>query len=370
MISPRRTAAITRKEVRHILRDPQTLFIVIMMPVVMMFIYGYALTTDIREVRVAAEVPVPSSQSRAVVYALNASQFFDVVSVERVIPDPTEYFRRSRVKAIFRFSPAFASTLLSGGDQACVQVLVDGSDPNLGTIIKNAAEGAVLKPVFSALKREMPEPLVIQQHILYNPEQRSAFFFVPGLMVIILTMISALLTSITLTREKELGTLAQLLVSPLRPAEIIIGKILPYLALAAIDGSLVLIIGRIAFGVTISGSLLFLAGISVLYIMISLSIGLLISAMAAKQLHAMIAAIVITLMPTVLLTGFVFPVASMPVFLQWLSSIIPATYFLQIVRGVILKGIGPAYLWHQIVVLSVMALLLLVLSIKRFKMTI
>jgi ABC-2 type transport system permease protein len=368
-LSARRVGAIMRKEGRHILRDPQTLFIVLLMPVIMMFIYGYALTTDVREVRIAIEDPASSPESRAIIAELDASTFFRVSGVWTAINDPQEFFRTQRVKAIIRFPADFVRLLRSGRTQAPLQVLIDGCDANLGTILRNAAETALVKPVFNVLNREMPEPLRINQTVLYNPEQRSAFFFVPGLMVIILTMISALLTSIALTREKELGTLAQLLISPLRPTEVIIGKIMPYLALAAIDGALVLGIGRIAFGVKVAGSHLFLAGISVLYIFVCLSIGLLISAIATRQLHAMIAALVITLMPTVILTGFVFPVASMPVFLQILSSLLPASYFLQIVRGIMLKGVGPLELWQPMAVLCGMAIVLTAVSIKRFRMT-
>jgi ABC-2 type transport system permease protein len=369
MISPARIMAIMVKESRHIIRDPQSLMIVVLMPVVMMFMYGYALTTDVTEVPIAIEDPAPSPASRIIISELDASTFFKVTSVRPAISDPVECFRTSRVKAIFRFPADFNAGLHTIGRQTPIQVLVDGSDANLGTILRNATEAAISGPVFRVLNRPLPEPLVIHQNILYNPEQRSTFFFVPGLMAIILTMISALLTSIALTREKELGTMAQLLITPLKPLEIIIGKILPYLGLAALDGLLVLGIGRIAFGVKVAGSSLFLAGVSVLYIFLCLSIGLLISALATRQIHAMVVAMVATLLPTVMLTGFVFPVASMPLFLQWLSRVLPATYYLAIVRGVILKGVGLSILWPQVLVLCFMTLLLLVVAVKRFRMT-
>jgi ABC-2 type transport system permease protein len=369
MLSLRRIAAVTTKESRHIMRDPQSLFIVLLMPVIMMFIYGYALTTDVREVRVAFEDPVPTPASRAIIQALDATTFFNVACVYPAIADPVEFFRTQRVKAIFRLPADFGSALYNTNTQVPIQVLVDGSDANLGTILRNASESAIVKPVFRVLNREMPEPVKIRQRVLYNPEQRSAFYFVPGLMVIILTMISALLTSIALTREKELGTLAQLLISPLHPFEIIIGKILPYLVLAALDGAMVLGIGRFAFAVTVSGSILFLAGVSVVYIFVCLSIGLLVSTIATKQMHAMIAAMIGTLMPTIILTGFVFPVASMPIFLRWLSALLPATYYLRIVRGIILKGIGPQLLWQPMLIIAVMGVALVAVAIKKFRMT-
>lgn len=368
--SIKRIKAITVKESRHIIRDPQTLFIVVLMPVIMMFIFGYALTTDVKDIRIAFEDPTPSFESRAIIQSLDAIKMFSVAAVENTISDPELFFRSNRVKAIIRIPHGFSRKLQRNGKIPAIQVLIDGSDPNLGVIIRNASEAAIVKPLCSVLKIPQPDIIGIKQNVLYNPQQKSAFFFVPGLMVIILTMISALLTSIALTREKELGTLSQLMISPVRPFEVVVGKIVPYMFLAAIDGLLVLIIGRIAFSVKIAGSPLLLAGASVLYIFVSLSIGLLISALAPRQTHAMIAAIVATLMPSVILTGFVFPVSSMPFPLQIISKCLPATYFLHIVRGIILKGIGIDLLWRSMVVLAIQGILLIAVSIKKFRMTV
>jgi ABC-2 type transport system permease protein len=368
MISLTRIRAILLKESRHILRDAQTLIIVLLMPVVMMFVYGYALTTDVKDIKIAIEDPSPNAESRALIQALDATAMFKVTAVANAISEPKEFFKETRVKAVFRIPATLSASLRTHAQPAAIGVLVDGSDPNLGTIIRNAARAAVVDPVLRSLHIEKPEVIDIQQTILYNPQQRSAVYFVPGLMVLILTMVSALLTSIALTREKELGTMAQLVVTPLLPFEVVIGKLVPYVILALADGALVLLIGRWEFGVRISGSVALLAALSVLYIIVALSIGLLISAITARQMHAMIAAVVITLMPTVILTGFVFPVASMPAALQVISGLLPATYFLRIVRAIILKGVGIDMLWKPVAILGAQALICIAVAVRKFRM--
>jgi ABC-2 type transport system permease protein len=362
----KRLISISRKEFRHILRDWQTLMVVLAMPVMMMFLYGYALNADARDIPVAVEMPSPTPEARSVVDKLDAGSLFQVEAVIPAALDPAEIFRLYGVRALFRFPAGFGRDLRRPGG-ARVQVLIDGSDPNIGTLIRNAVEPLLLNASLDVLRLEAPKPLDLRALVLYNPEQRSALFFVPGLMAIILLMISALLTSVAVAREKELGTMGQLLVSPLQPLEIIVGKVIPYLALAAADGVLILAVGRIAFGVTVAGSYPFLAAASLIYIFTALSIGLLISTIAKRQQHAMFMALGVTLMPTVLLSGFIFPVASMPLPLRNVSRIIPATYFLEIVRGIILKGIGPTLLWKPLLILSLEGVILMALSIRKFK---
>lgn len=366
MISRARIMTIARKETRHIFRDWQTLGVVLVMPVMMMFLYGYALNADAKDIPCLVEIPSPGPETRGIAARIDASPLFAVIGAVPAAGEPAELFRMHKVKAVFRFPPGFARDLRRPGG-ARVQVLVDGSDPNLGVIIRNAAEPMLLGAALDVIGQEQPKVLDIRTLILYNPEQRSALFFVPGLMAVILLMISALLTSVAIAREKELGTMGQLLVSPLRPLEIIVGKIMPYLVLAAVDGFLVMAVGRLAFGVRIAGSAWFLAACSLAYIFTALSIGLLISTIAKRQQHAMFMALGATMMPTVLLSGFIFPVASMPIPLQIVSNIIPATWFLEIVRGIILKGVGPAELWQPLAVLCGQGLLLTAVAIREFK---
>ena len=362
-----RIRALIRKEVWHILRDWQTLLIVLAMPVFMMFLYGYALDVNINDVAVMVEDPSPSIETAELIRAIDHSSLFKVAGVVRFAGYPGEVFRKHQVKALFRFSPDFAANLRRPGSPASVQVLIDGSDQNLGTILRNAVEPFLQKSVLDLLHVPVPVSITVHQIILYNPQQKSAMYFVPGLMVIILMMISAMLTSLTLTREKELGTMEQLLVSPIKPAEIMVGKITPYIALAAIDGALILLVGYFVFNVVISGSLLLLSVASLIYIFTALALGLLISTLARKQEHAMMIVLPATIMPTVLLSGFIFPLPSLPLWLQGVAHIVPATYFLEIVRGIILKGVGLVQLWQPMLVLGCMGLFLVAVSVRKFQ---
>lgn len=363
----KRITAIVRKEFHHISRDWQTLIIVLIMPVIMMFLYGYALTMDLKDLPVLIVDPSPSRETTNIVKAIDETELFCVAGTIHSSDNPVELFKRLHVKAIFRFKPDFASDLHNGGNSAPIQVLIDGSDPNTGTILRNTIEPLLMNIVLEILNIEQPTVVSVQPRILYNPEQKSALYFVPGLMAVILLMISAMLTSLAITREKELGTLEQLLVSPLRPPEIIIGKIIPYLILAALDGILILLVGGVAFDIEVAGDLWFLALSSSIYLFTALAMGLLISTIASTQQQAMMMVLPASMLPTIILSGFIFPLSSLPLFLQAISSIVPATYYLQIIRGIILKGVGLSVLWQPTVILMSIGLFLVILSIKKFR---
>jgi ABC-2 type transport system permease protein len=363
----RRISAIASKEMRHITRDWQTLMVIIVTPVLMMFLYGYALTMDLIEVPVMIEDPSLSQESEAIARAIDATMLFRVTDRVPAIADPAELFRKHRMKAVFRFPPSFAQDLRRGAAGAQVQVLIDGSDPNTATILRSAVEPLLLKAALDLMGMKQPTVVTVDQRVLYNQEQKSALYFVPGLMAIILIMISALLTSLAITREKELGTMEQLLVSPLRPAEIILGKIAPYIALAAIDGALILVVGHLSFGIRVAGSLGFLAAAAGVYIFTALAIGLLVSTVARNQQQAMMIVLPATMMPTIILSGFIFPLASLPWLLRAISYLIPATHFLQIIRGIILKGAGPALLATPLFILICMSGALIAVSIRKFR---
>jgi ABC-2 type transport system permease protein len=363
----RRIAAIARKELWHIVRDWQTLLIALAMPVLMMFLYGYALNMDLTDVPVLVEDPQPSPESNQIVRSVDATTLFAVVGTRRVVADPLEAFRVLRVKAILRFSPTFAADLRRPGAAAGVQVLIDGSDPTTGTILRNVMEPLLTAAALKVLGLSQPTVVTVHTRVLYNPEQKSALYFVPGLMAIILLILSAMLTSLAITREKERGTMEQLLVSPLRPHEVIVGKLLPYVLLAALDGAIILLVGRLSFGVHVSGSLWLLALAALVYIFTALAIGLLISTIARTQQQAMMIVLPATLMPTVILSGFIFPIASLPLALRLVTCIVPATYFLQLLRGIILKGVGLAVLWQPLLVLALMGVVVLGVAIRKYR---
>ncbi len=363
----RRLGAIVIKEFRHIARDWQTLVIVLLMPVVMLFLYGYALNTELSDVPVTVIDPAHSATVARITASLEASLLFTVRPNRGPVGDPTLLMRRNYVRAVVRFPPDFEARMGKGGSGPTVQLLIDGSDPNTATILTTVMERLLKKKILEESGTVVVPPVRMESSILYNPESKSALFFVPGLMAVILLMISALLTSLTLTREKEAGTIEQLLVSPLRPVEIIIGKIIPYSLIAAADGGIIMLIGHYIFGVHCAGSYVQLAVFSLLYIIVALAIGLVISTVAANQQQAMMMVLPATMLPTIILSGFIFPLAGLPWPLRLFSKIVPATWYLEIIRGVILKGVGYTRLQRPVAVLGVMAFVLIMVSIKRFR---
>lgn len=363
----KRLYAIVVKEIYHISRDWQTMMIIILMPVMMMFLYGYALTMDLKDVPVIIEDPELSKEAAVIAKDIDASTYFSVIGTVSSVKEPQELLKKYNARMIVRFPVSFPKDLRNGSGGANVQVLIDGSDANTGTILRNTIGNVITKSVLDLLNITQPKAVTVHPVVLYNAQQRSALYFVPGLMAIILLMISAMLTSLTITREKELGTMEQLLVTPLHPAEIIIGKILPYMLIAAIVGVLIMIVGRYFFDVRIAGSIPLLIAAGSIYIFTSLAMGLLISTVATKQQDAMMIVLPVTMLPTIILSGFIFPVSSMPAILQAITYVVPATYFLEIIRGIVLKGVGLSILLKPILILLGIGLFLVIVSVKRFR---
>lgn len=362
-----RIRAMVRKETWHILRDWQTLAIVLAMPVAMMFLYGYALTLDITDARIVIEDPLPSTQTRHLAGSLDATTLFKVAAVVRSAGDPAQTLKHFEAKALVKFPPGFGRDMRDGGSAARVQVLIDGADQNVGNILMHAIQPAIRNGALELLNITPPEPVEVHSRVLYNPQQKTSLFFVPGLMALLLTLLSALLTALAITREKEFGTMEQLLVSPVRPVEVLVGKIAPYVVISAAMAVLVLGTGWLFFDVRVQGSLLFLAGACLLYLTTTLALGLLFSTVAKTQQQALLLALPATMMPTVVLSGFIFPVSSFPVWLQAISHIIPAYYFIQVLRGIMLKGVGPLELWPQLTCLTAMGVFFLAVATKRFR---
>lgn len=357
---------VAQKEFRHITRDWQTLGILLGLPVFMMFLFGYALNSEVQDAPVAVVDGSRSPQSRALTEAMERSSLLRVAGVWPAGTDARMLFRVHRVRAVVVLPVAFATDLVNR--QAQVQILIDGSDPSTGTIVRNAVPGLFQTRILKIAGVEAPSLLEPRVRLLYNPEERSALFFVPGLMATILIIICALMTCITITREKETGTLDNLLVSPASPLLVLLGKMLPFFLIAAVDGVLIMGVGYWAFGVVVQGSLLLLTGATMLYLLVSLSIGLLVSTVAREQQHAMMMVLGITMMPTMLLSGFVFPVDSMPVYLQAVAHVVPATWYLRVVRGIVLKGLGLSGLWLPLSVLAVQFILLIVAAVRKFEL--
>jgi len=338
----RRMIAIARKEVIHILRDPRSLAVVILMPMFMLLIFGYAIDMDLKQLKVGVLDFDSSPSSRAFINEMVASGF--IVESERLnLRDQVETgFQEGRFRAVLVIPSGYGESLIERSISP-VQILIDGTDGTTAASVFN-----YLNSVAARLNRasavqvlgDLRIPIESRTRVFFNPQLVSANFIVPGLVALLMMMICALLTSIAITREKETGTLEQILTTPVGSGQVIIGKVVPYMVIAAIDTALVLGLGRFVFKVPMNGSWWILAGYSLIYLLIALAFGIIISTIAKTQQVAMIGALMATLLPSLLLSGFIFPIASMPVVLQTISHLIPATYYLKIIRGIMLKGVG------------------------------
>lgn len=364
-MKPTRIVAIARKEFLHIIHDPRSLVILFLLPAIQIVIFGYALNLEIQQVNVTIADLENSPQSREFIRSFSGSSFFRVTVVPGRLPDIEALFLQRRANAALLIPQDFSKRFKR--DAALpVQVVINAADPNAAIIIRNYFAQTV-QGFNARTGGAVVLPFDVSPRLWYNPDLKSVYFFVPGLLALILVMICALLTSITITREKELGTMEQILVSPVRPPEIILGKVLPYMFLALLDGFLILAVGMGLFSVPFAGSLLIFVFLSTLYIFTALSLGLMISTITRTQQVAMMLAQTITLLPTLMLSGFIFPIPSMPKILQWLSHIIPARYYLIIVRGIMLKGNSVMQLLPEVLVLAMMSFVLLIIARRKFQ---
>ncbi len=370
---------IAHKELRHILRDPRSLTIAILMPILMTFLYGYAINLDIKNIKIAFIDLDKTSVSRDLIGRFYNSGYFIDARVETDIGDPEMILERGKANAVLIIKPGLAEALqrlknvraFAGGnfDQYELGLIVDGTDANMAS----AAGGYSSIIVSQLLKDNLPPGfelpgINISRQIYYNPDLKSSHFFVPGLIAIILMMISALLTSVTIAREKESGTMEQLLTTPVTARQIIIGKTVPYIALALLDGFLVLAFGVFHFGVPFNGSIMLLFFFGVIYVIAALALGIFISTLVKTQQLAMMAALIVTVLPSVMLSGFIFEIKNMPLVLQWVTHIVPARYFISIIRGIMQKGSGIEVLWVDAFFLILLALILLAIAVKKFKL--
>ena len=366
----RKIAIIARKEFKHILRDVRSLVIAILMPIMMTLLYGYAINLDIKNIKLGVLDFDRTSESRELINRFYHSGYFIEAESTPELSNPEEVLKLTDAHAVIILEPGFARALRNRTEYQA-GLLLDGADANLAAAAANYASAIFQTYLFESLPQGTVIPgVTLSRQVLYNPDLKSSHFFVPGLIGVILMMISALLTSITIAREKETGTMEQLLTSPVSPRQIIIGKVIPYIGLALLDGLLVYAFAVWHFGVPMTGSnaLLFLFG--VIYVIAALSLGVLISTLVKTQQLAMMVALTVTMLPSVMLSGFVFEIKNMPIVLQYLADIIPATYFILIIRGIMLKGSGIEVLWPQTAALVVLTLALLGVAAKKFSIKI
>ena len=362
-----RMMPLIRKEFIHIRRDPRSLLILMLMPLLMIFIFGYAINMDLKHIRLGVCDLSRTPASRELVETLDASTYFDIVA-RYDDPRQTEIlFAQRRIRAAV-IIPADFERRLARGPAAPIGVIGDGTDANSATLVQNYLEGLFMSQSLAQSVEGGVLPVDVKARMLYNPDMESAHFVVPGIVALLLIMIGALLTSVTIAREKETGTMEQILVSPIRPYEVVLGKAVPYLILGVAIAVFILIFGHLWFAVPMLGAWTWLLFFCVLYVFTALAIGMLISTVVATQQVAMMLSLVGTLLPSVMLSGFVFPIASMPPPLQVLSKIIPATHFLVIIRGIMLKGNSLTQIWLPALAMSGIGVFFIALAVKRFRM--
>jgi ABC-2 type transport system permease protein len=356
---------LLRKEAYHILRDRQTLVVIIALPIVQVILFGYAIRTDVDHVRLAVVDPAPDAATLAIRARLEGARAFKIVAVVPRADMLDALFQRGVAQGAVVFQPDFAERLGRGLAPELL-IIGDATEPNSGSIVQAYAAAVIDTYAREQRVRGRAVRIVPSVRMRFNPTRESANLFVPGLMAFVLTIISSLMTAISLTREKETGTLEALLVSPLRPWQIIVGKVAPYMGVGVVSVIGVILEARLIFHVPLRGSVALLLAEGVLFILVSLSLGILISAQTSSQRVAMMGALVGTMLPTMLLSGFIFPIDSMPWALRALSLVVPARWFVLVARGIMLKGTGFSYLWQPTLVLCVMAAVLLTASTRAF----
>lgn len=363
----KRFFGFVKKEFQHIFRDVRTLVILFGLPIVMIILFGFVVTTEIRDVEVGIW---DRSMDRASVMATQkifSSGYFVPAGYLQNQEEIGELFRSGKAKVVVVFEEGFERGL-QRENRAAIQLITDASDANSAQLSLNYLQG-VLVTYFRSLNpdTEMPWTVNVYPRMFYNEELKGVYMFVPGLMALILMLISALMTSVTITREKEFGTMELLLASPLKPREIILGKVTPYVLLSFINAMTIILLGFLVFGVPVVGSIWLLMLECMLYITLALSLGVLISTSAKTQQMAMFMSMLGLMLPTILLSGFIFPIDNMPAILRWLSAIMPARWFIIVIKNIMLKGTGFAYIWKETLILLGMTLLFILASVKRFK---
>ena len=338
------------KETKHILRDKRIMLILFGMPVVLMLLFGFAISTDVRNVRTVVVTSQRDHLTQQVVDRLAQSEYFLITATVATPWEAERLIRSQKADMAIVFAPDFAST------KSGVQFLVDGADPNMSQQWSSYAQGVIANP----------QGGLVNSKLLYNPQMKSAYNFVPAIMGMLLMLVCAMMTSISIVKEKERGTMEVLLVSPVRPLLVIVAKAVPYLMLAFVILVTILLMARFVLGVPLVGSLFWILAISVLYILLALSLGLLISSIAQTQLVALLLSAMVLLMPVVMLSGMMFPIESMPDILQWISAVVPPRYYIQAMRKLMIMGVGIAEVKQEALVLLGMTALLLTIALKKF----
>ncbi|HTE23972.1 ABC transporter permease [Flavitalea sp.] len=360
-------ASFVKKEFFHILRDKRTLFILLAMPVVQIIIFGFALSNEVKNARIVVFDQSGDQLTQRIAEAFNNSVYFDIEATVHSYQDIEKLFKKSNIKLAIVFPPNFQDDF-GHFNTASVQLINDASDPNVATTLTNYATNIISDFQNNITNnRKLPYTIRIEQRMLYNPQLKAAYNFVPGVMAMVLMLVCTLMTAITIVKEKETGTMEILLVSPIQPFRIIIAKATPYLILSMVNIFSILLLSVFALEVPINGSLMLLLLESILFTLTCLAFGLLISSSTDSQQTAMFISLTGMFLPTLMLSGFMFPIENMPLPLRVISNLVPARWYYSIVKDVMIKGAGFSAIWKETAILAAMLLVLLGISIKKFK---
>ena len=359
--------AFIRKEFYHVFRDRRTLLILFGIPIAQIVLFGQALSSEVKNIGIAVLDQAHNTYTDALTQRLQASPYFKVKDPLQSYREVEDAFKRGTIKAALIFPPDFGRDLYTPKGTT-LQLITDGSDPNTAKTVDNYLSAMVanyqqeLNPTL-----RQPYQITVENRMLYNEEQNGSMNYVPGVIALVFMIVSTALTSVAVVREKELGTMEILLVSPFNPLKILVAKAIPYLILSLINFTVILLLSVYMLDVPIRGSLLLLYGESTLFIIICLSLGLLISTSTSSQQTAMLIAMMGMMLPTAFFTGFMFPIENMPLIFQGVAKIFPSSYYYNIVKKVMLKGLDFSYIWKETLVLITMAVVFLSLAMKKFK---
>ena len=356
-----------KKEFYHIFRDKRTMFILLGMPVIQIIIFGFALTNEVKNSKIAVLDQSKDEATISLIAQIEASRYFEVEKIIHSANEIEPIFKQGKIKLVIILPPHFSEDL-QHFNKAQVQLIADASDPNVANTLTNYASAIIMdyqKRITN--ERKLPYTINTQMRMLYNPELKGAYNFVPGVMAMVLLLVCTMMTAITIVREKEIGTMEVILVSPMKPLMVVMAKAVPYLLLSSINIASILLLSVFVLDVPINGNLFLLVSESLLFTLVSLSLGLLISSKAESQQTAMFISLIALFLPTVMLSGFMFPIENMPLPLRVVSNIIPAKWYYSIVRSVMIKGIGLHAVWKETLILIGMLFFFLGMAIKNFK---
>lgn len=359
--------AFVRKEFYHIFRDTRTILILMGIPIIQIVLFGFAINTEVKDCKIAIYDPSKDISTQRIAERLNTSEYFNIVEEIKSPKDINNIFKEGKISLVIVFSEHFNESLMHNG-KAQVQLIADATDPNIATNITNYAS-AIISNYQQDLMGEMKVPYRIHSEVklLYNPQMKSSYNFVPGVLGMILMLICAMMTSIAIVREKEMGTMEVLLVSPIKPIYIILAKAVPYFVLSCVNLTSILLLAVFVLNVPVMGSLFWLVIVSLLFIFVSLALGILVSALTDSQLAAMLISAMGFMMPVMLLSGMIYPTENMPIILQYISNIIPAKWYITSVKDLMIKGADVSAVMNEMSILAGMAVILIALSLLKFK---